>query len=156
MPALDEWRTGDLAYDKEGDGWVLLLTPTCDLIAHNGAPKATYVTLASCQLLTETGEYKAWKESGQHNITQRLDKLIRNERGDRFYFLPSAWGVPDLVIDLQQLVSIEFEKFKKFKNVATLDDPYAQSITAQLARYTGRVGTPDLDVAVVKNRLEQN
>jgi hypothetical protein len=158
MPALDDWRTGDLAHDEEGGGWFLLLTPTCDLIAHNGAPKAKYVILASCQLLTETDEYKAWQESGQHNISRNLDRLIHNNRQgqqDRFYFLPAAWGMPDLVVDLQQLVSIEFEKFKNFKPVATLDDPYAQSITAQLGRYAGRIGTPDLDVAVVKNRLER-
>lgn len=158
MPALDEWRTGDLTYNEDGGGWFLLLTPTCDLISHNGASKASYVILAFCQLLTETNEYKAWRESGQSTISRKLEQLIRNNRQgqqDRFYFLPAAWGMPDLVVDLQQLVSVEFEKFKAFKNVATLDDPYAQSISAQLARYTGRVGTPDLDVATVKNRLEQ-
>jgi CheY-like chemotaxis protein len=156
MPALDEWRTGDLAYDEHGGGWFLVLTPTCDLIARNGAPKAKYVTLALCQLLTETDEYKAWQESGRPNISGKLSELIHNHRQpDRFYFLPAVWGMPDLVVDLQQLVSIKFEDFKNFKHVATLDDPYAQSITAQLGRYAGRVGTPDLDVAMVKSRLEQ-
>jgi CheY-like chemotaxis protein len=157
MPPLEERRTGDLVCDNDGN-WFILLTPTCDLILHNGQPKAKYVILAACQLLSETDEYRTWRDSGASNITNKLERLIRNNpqgQQDRFYFLPAAWDAPDLVIDLQRLASVQYSEFQSFTRVATLDDPYAQSVVAQLGRYAGRIGTPDLDVSGVRERLQQ-
>jgi CheY-like chemotaxis protein len=156
MPPLEERRTGDLVCDGNGN-WFFLLTPTCDLVLRNGEPKAENVLLAECQLLSETDEYQAWHKSGQEEITKRLEKVINNNRQgqqDRLYFLPAAWGMPDLIIDLQRLRSIEFNELIALKHVATVDDPYAQSIIAQFIRYAGRIGTPDLDVSSVKERLQ--
>jgi hypothetical protein len=157
MPPLEEPRTGDLVRDGDGN-WLVLLTPTCDLIAHNGQRRAVHVVLASCQLLTETDEYRAWKRAGEPNTHSRLERLILNNREgqkDRFYFLPGAWEAPDLLVDLQRLTNVEYTDFEGFTRVATLDDPYAQSLISQLGRYGGRVGTPDLDVAAVKEHLRR-
>ena len=157
MPALDEWRTGDLVRDDKNN-WFIVLTPSCDLIVRGDKAKANYVILACCRPLAETPEYETWQNGGATAISGKLKKIIENSpdgQKDRYYFLPAAWGTPDLVVDLQRLKSVEFDKFRNYAHVATLDDPYAQSIIAQLGRYAGRVGTPDLDTATVKERLER-
>lgn len=157
MPPLEERRMGDLVCDDNGN-WFILLTPTCDLVLRNNKPKAEYILLAECQLLSKTNEYRNWKENGQEMITKSLEKVITNVRQgqqDRFYFLPATWEMPDLIIDLQRLRSIEFNELATFRRVATVDDPYAQSIIAQFGRYAGRIGTPNLDVSSVRERLQR-
>jgi CheY-like chemotaxis protein len=160
MPPIGDPTTGDIFCTVEGD-WFLLLTPACDLVAHAGKRKAEFVVMARCLPLTGTDEYREWHAGGRpdsanNRKTSKLDRLIGNNRRgqqDRFYFLPSAWGRPDLIVDLQRLNHFLFDELKKFERLATLDDPYAQSLVAQLGRYIGRMGTPDLDVAAVRSRL---
>lgn len=150
--------TGDVIRSPAGD-WFVLLTPTCDLVAHDGQRRAEYVVVASCLPLTETDEYKAWQTAGRPETHTRLDRLIANNRlgqRDRYYFLPAAWGMPDLLVDLQRISSFKYGELSEFTHVATLDDPYSQSIIAQLGRYNGRVGTPDVDGIAVKGRLRQS
>jgi hypothetical protein len=109
--------------------------------------------------ISQTDEYKAWQTAGQPPASTRpdqLDKLIGNNRQgqrDRYYFLPAAWDREDLVVDLQRLSHRPYAELKHFQRLATLDDPYAQSLIAQLGRYIGRMGTPDLDIAAVRARL---
>jgi CheY-like chemotaxis protein len=155
VPPLHDPRTGDLVRNNAGE-WFIVITPTCDLVAHSGRRRAEYVIVAPCVLLTDTEEYLNWVSDQTSAATKKLDLLITNRRQgqlDRYYFLPSAWGVPDLVVDLQRLTNFSYADFDSFTRVATLDDPYAQAVLAQLGRYGGRVGTPDLDASAVKQRL---
>lgn len=158
MPPLQNPSTGDILRDDGGE-WFIVLTPTCDLFAHSGRRRADNVMVAACVLLTDTDEYRAWIAAGMPFPNGGLDALISNRRQraqqDRFYFLPSAWGMPDLVVDLQRISHFEYDDFGRLARVATLDDPYAQALTAQFGRYSGRVGTPDLDIRAVKQRLQQ-
>jgi CheY-like chemotaxis protein len=161
MPPLPEHFTGDIVRDVAGD-WFMVLTPSCYLVAHSGRRKAEYVTVAFCVPLADTDEYRAWVEAGRpasNNApsSKRLNQLIGNNRQgqqDRYYFLPPAWGMPGLLVDLQRISHISYDEFDRFTRVATLDDPYAQAIAAQFGRYAGRVGTPDLDVSAVRRRLQ--
>jgi CheY-like chemotaxis protein len=168
-PPTGEFTTGDLLRTADGE-WLILLTPSCDLVPRekrrpNQAPalepNADFVVLAHCQHLIDTDEYRQWLEAGRPGSakdrrTEKLDKLISNNRQgqkDRYYFLPSAWGLPDLVVDLQRLTHRPYSDLVDFERLATLDDPYAQSLVAQLGRFIGRMGTPDLDVAAVRSKL---
>lgn len=168
-PPIGEFTTGDLLLSADGE-WFTLLTPACDLVPREKKrssqppamkPNADFVVVAHCQRLTETDEYKQWLASDRpasagERRPDRLDKLISNSREgqrDRYYFLPAAWGLPDLVVDLQRLTHLPYRDLETFKRSATLDDPYAQSLVAQLGRFVGRMGTPDLDVAAVRSRL---
>jgi CheY-like chemotaxis protein len=149
--------TGDVIQGSSGR-WYIILTPTCDLVSHDGKRKAEYIVAASCLPLTEADEYKAWLASGQPDSHGKLDRLIANNRPgqrDRYYFLPATWGMPDLMVDLQQISYFPYTELGGYTHVATLDDPYAQSLIAQLGRFNGRVGTPDLDAIAVKERLRR-
>lgn len=102
MPALQDPSTGDIVRDDAGN-WFIVLTPTCDLFTHSGRRRADNVMVAPCELLTDTDEYRTWIAAGMPLSDRGLDQLIANRRQraqqDRFYFLPSAWGMPDLVAD---------------------------------------------------------
>ena len=39
------------------------------------------------------------------------------------------------------------------ERLASLDSPFAEALLARFTRYFGRLGTPDLDVAVLLQRL---
>lgn len=136
------------AVDGQDMFW-LILTPSCDF----AQAKANHFTLAKCERLAERDEFKKWSEKKDEPSTQRLEQLIEDKRGDRFKFLPRAFFVPDLVVDFQQLRSLGIESMKDFKQVATLDSPFAESVVARFSRYFNRLGTPDIDKTVVINRL---
>jgi CheY-like chemotaxis protein len=127
----------------------LILTPSCDF----AQTKADHVTLVRCENLTDREEYKQWHAKIEERTTQRLEQLIEDKRGDRFKFLPRAFFIPDLVVDFQQLRCILCSSLKDFKQIATLDSPFAESVLARFSRYFNRLGTPDIDKNVVLNRL---
>ena len=39
------------------------------------------------------------------------------------------------------------------ERLASLDSPFAEALLVRFTRYFGRLGTPDLDVAVLSQRL---
>lgn len=135
--------------------WVLL-TPSCDL----ANVKAEFVLLARCETLADQPEYQAWANklpgpTGEDN--KRLDALLKNNRmkgqTERVYFLPAAFVIPDLIVDLQQVVGIPNDELDGLDRVASLDSPFAEALVARFTHYFGRIGTPDLNVPRVKERL---
>lgn len=128
----------------------LILTPSCDF----AQSKANYFTLARCERLTDREEFKKWSEKKDAGSIDRLGQMIEDKRGDRFKFLPRAFFIPDLVTDFQQLRTLGIESMASFKQVATLDSPFAESVIARFSRYFNRLGTPDIDKDVVINRLQ--
>jgi hypothetical protein len=71
-------------------------------------------------------------------------------------FLPGALGLPDLLIDFQQMSHVKMEVLKtEWERESSLDSPFAEALTAKFASYVSRLGTPDLDLEVVKSGLLQ-
>jgi hypothetical protein len=151
---------GDIYQGQVGEhnGYWALLTPSCDMVT--GREKAELVLLARCFPLTEQVEYQQWRDrlpkpSGQ--VDRRFQDLLRNNRRDsqaeRFFFLPGALSLPDLLVDFQQLVTLQRDHMSRLERLASLDNPFAEALLARFTRYFGRFGTPDLDVAVLLQRL---
>ncbi len=67
--------------------------------------------------------------------------------------------MPNLVVDCQNLVNIEIKEFnnklkdKILNRVASLDNPYSEALMSRFSKYVGRLGTPDLNVEIVLDRL---
>lgn len=143
---------GDIVVERDGKRVIywLVLTPSCDFFQR----KAHHVTLAKCELLKERDEYAKWAPPDRSNgALQAFERLITDNQGDRYKFLPRAFSIPDMVVDFQQLRSLEIKLLESFETVATLDSPFAESVFARFSRYFNRLGTPDLDKDVVINRL---
>ena len=146
-------------------GWYVMLTPSCDLVPERVS--AEFVVLAQGVPLAETPEFKTWRETapaagadpteGSKRAVKRLEQLMRNRRhgraNDRDVYLPGAWNVPDLVVDLQRIVHLPHADLERYTRVATLDSPYSEALVEKFGRYLGRVGTPDLDISIPLARL---
>ena len=151
---------GDLYHGALGQqtGYWILITPSCDMVT--GREKADFMLFARCLHLTEQPEFTGWKTGHpepSNNAKQRLESLLGNNRRggqpERFYFLPGALTLPDLVVDFQQLETLPRGKASSLDRRASLDSPFAEAFLARFTRYFGRLGTPDLDVESVISRL---
>lgn len=165
LPAPEEHRTGDIvtktlaagADESSATRWRVVMTPSCDLV--EGRVKADYVVLAECIPLSSFAEHEDWitPESPSNNKLKKLKKLLESnpENGsrDRYFYLPSAWTVPDLMVDLQRISSIPYADLGQYDKQASLDDPYAGELSHQFHRYLGRVGSPDLDLGMLINGM---
>ena len=145
-------EAGDLYYGEIGDetGYWILLTPSCDLVA--GREKADHALFAPCDLLDQQPEFKAWKDVPNRsniiigNLTSLLRDNRRNAQPERFFYLPGVFDVPDLIVDFQRLETLPREEMHSLDRKASLDSPFSEAILSRFTRYSGRLGTPDLDV----------
>ncbi|HEX4053854.1 MAG TPA: hypothetical protein VHX86_06285 [Tepidisphaeraceae bacterium] len=145
-------RAGDIiAEEIEGQRvhW-LILTPSCDF----AQKKADHFTMVKCERLADREEFKKWVAANDDKTKAGVEQLILDGRGDRYKFLPGSFFLPDLVVDFQQLRTIDIGSMAKFMQIATVDSPFAESIVARFSRYFNRLGTPDIDKTVVMNRLQ--
>jgi hypothetical protein len=125
--------------------------------------KVDVMLFAECVRLDQTQAYTQWKANGDGSKGQFRNKLmnwLKNEKGERFYFLPSVFNLPDLVIDFQRLWTMEphvVDQMKaegKLKCIASLDSPYSEAMLARFSHYFGRLGTPDLNIEIIEKRLK--
>lgn len=141
--------------------YAILLTPSCDLdIDHE---KAERVLLVRCTPLTSQAEYRKWKaklETDPQKMDKGLLNLIKNNRQgtgvqkERFYFLPGALVVPDLLVDFQQLVTLPRRNLNKMDRIASMDSPFGEALLSRFSHYFGRLGTPDLDTQFMIKKLQ--
>lgn len=159
-------HTGGLYRDDQGLFWVVL-TNGCDLELRPDKKnpgefcrKADHILIAGCRPLTGEPEYTDWMESPESNQASRnLDELMRNNRrggqAERYYFLPAALGLPDLILDVQHLKAVSADQIEAMTCLAGIDSPYVESIITRFTRFYARIGTPDLDISVVRKRLDE-
>jgi len=157
-PAATTMRgPGDVLREKRDEEtlWWVVLTPACDFVPRkDGRMNAERIVLAHAGPLKEAEKYKSW--SGKPADADKWISLRRNilmSTQNRFCYLPALRDIPDLVVDLQHLRSIAAEDLREFDAVASLATPYAEALLVQHSHYAGRIGIPDLDSEVVKERL---
>ena len=168
VPAPNEHRTGDIVTktiaadpdEHHTTQWHVVMTPSCDLV--KGREKADYVVLAECTPLSSFKEHRDWitSESISNTKRKKVERLLKSNPDDgsrdRYFYLPAAWKVPDLMVDLQRITCIPYSELGQYDKQAALDDPYAAQLSHQFHSYLGRVGTPDLDWSTVINEMRSN
>ena len=163
QPPHSNYRMGDLlttpssTEENAHERFYVILTPSCDLVLRSGSMKADFVVLSECLPLGSFKEYRDWKSEPSSSNRERLRRLLTSRpkgQEDRYFYLPAAWNVPDVVADLQKVTSIPCEELESYRTVASLDSPFAEALSYQFNRYIGRVGMPDLDIDGVLNRLK--
>jgi len=178
-PVEENPLAGDIYTEivEEQKNYWILLTPSCDLVKRGEKQHAERILLARCLLLTEQKEFSKWQEccsrfnktvpgTSRDTIGKQREKaeeslvwLLKNNRqksqSERYFFLPGALGLPDLVVDFQDLNNSEREKLDEMTRVASLDSPFSEGILYRFARYYGRLGTPDLHIESVLSKMRQ-
>ena len=163
QPPNSSYRMGDLLAtpksteeDADTGRLYVVLTPSCDLVLRSGRMKADRVVLSQCLALDSFKAYQDWKSAPSSNNEELLRRLLTSRpkgQEDRYFYLPAAWNVPDSVVDLQSVTSIQWEELENYGKIALLDSPFAEALSYQFNRYIGRVGMPDLDIDGVLRRL---
>ena len=158
-PLGNRYLAGDIFQMQSGEitEYAILITPSCTIVQG----KADYMLFSKCTLLSETKQYREWKANPKAENPRYIDRLknILSNHNERYFFLPSVFQLPDLVVDLQQTMTIEKSEFAKkldektINIIASLDSPYSEEVVAQYGRYFGRLGTPDLNIDLVIDRL---
>lgn len=152
---------GDVIKEEDGTQtrYMVLITPSCDIVQD----KVEHILFANCIPLSETKEYTDWKKNPddpKDRYINRLRSLLTNSK-ERFFFLPSVFNIPDLIVDYQKVTTFEPQEFnrlikeKTFTCIASLDSPYCEALLARFSRYFGRLGTPDLNISLVTDRLKK-
>ncbi|MEO0770309.1 MAG: hypothetical protein AAFY72_12905, partial [Cyanobacteria bacterium J06649_4] len=175
-------QTCDLYKDEKGSYWILL-TPSCDMVMREKDGKqscnAEYLMFAGCGALTEQVEYSELKEHfvstpltqdfethnelpGKHKkLAVRLRKFLQNNpekrQKGRYFFLPSAWKIPDLIVDFQNIKTVPSQEVSQpnpsWERIASVDSPFRESLISRFNSFFGRIGTPDLDTEIILRRL---
>ena len=167
VPSIADSRMGDLlcgpSVRSMGDdnddsaSWYIILTPTCDLVADR--VKADQVVLAECLLLEEFPDYQNWMKENTRSTKTKLINLLRSrpDKGqeDRYHYLPAAWQVPDLMIDFQRVLYIDYDELEGYTKIASVDSPFAEALSSRFNRYIGRIGVPDLNYEVALDRMRE-
>ncbi len=164
-PVEDEFMTGDIFSHIEGDGkrYQILLNPCCDF-DHNHVELALF---ANCSPLEGQSEYIELRSDPEDTDKQgKLKSLIKDRRQDsqseRFFFLPKAFSIPDMVVDFQRLTTLELSKLKEMRSsgtyirVASLDSPFAETLLNKFSHYYGRIGKPVIRAELVLERIMRN
>jgi len=154
-------KTGYVYGPDEAGAWWIVATPACDF--EQG--KAEHVLRVGARRLTDHPIYKDWHShrslrqgdakatSKEREAHDKLMRLLRNNAGDRFRFLPGTFFLPDIVVDLQSLRQLPAADLDGENVVCCLDSPYREEMLLHLSKYYGRIGTPDLDMGMLFRRL---
>ena len=147
--------SGDIFYQTVNDinEYFVLLTPSCDMVI--GREKAERLLFVGCKLLRNETEYTEWiSNSSKEN---KLMALLKNNRqksqSERFFYLPGALSIPDLIVDFQNVSMKTHEDINKITRLASVDSPFAEMLVSKFIRYYGRIGAPDLDLDLILQRL---
>jgi CheY-like chemotaxis protein len=160
-PAIQsDIMTGWIIKEEDESHWIVA-TPACDF----AQKKADQVLLIGTQPLTADVRHVAWsagsKWKGSDSPPSRADekkwdalfKLLRNNAGDRWRFFPGTFFLPALVADLQKLKQVSRTELEAKLPICQIDSPDCEALLLHLSRYYGRIGTPDLDVKEIVDRL---
>ena len=166
QPPSPSYRMGDVLEalgskeeNSEAATLYVVLTPSCDLVIRSERMKADRVVLAQCVPLDSFEEYRKWETLSSANSREALRRLLTSRskgQEDRYFYLPAAWNVSDILVDLQRVVSIPADQLSMYQKIASLDSPFAEALSYRFNRYMGRVGMPDLDIDSILHRLEQS
>ncbi len=145
-------KTGNICKTPDGKFWIVM-TPSCDF----ALGKAENILLVGLSNLADSDQYKKWSggekwkgvgaapSTSAQTAWEKLTKLIRNNAGDRFRFLPGTFFFPSSTVDLQVLKQVKLPELDGLELVCQLDNPYRQELLLHFSKYYGRLGTPNLD-----------
>ncbi|MFJ6309436.1 PleD family two-component system response regulator [Streptomyces althioticus] len=165
-PTVTEHLTAtDLLVDDKDDWWIVL-TPACDLheddpkkVAKPRTAKAEYVRLAKADRvltedeLSESPAIRRLLESARSNRDKDAAKAVFGDGQNRYRYLPGFLDIPDLLVDFENVKSVELREARRYRRAATLDSPFSEAMLSAYGRSAGRIGTPDVSTAEILTRL---
>lgn len=159
-PVAEKIKTGGIYGPDESGVYWIVATPACDF----AQDKVERALLIGATKLSEYTHFTEWHKSkwvpGQDDASnkkkndyEKLSRLLRNNAGERCYFLPGTFFIPDLVADMQLLRQVTAADLEAMKQICRLDSSYREEFLLRVSKYYGRIGTPDLEIPAMFKRL---
>lgn len=153
-PASGMRAPGDVVREGSREWWVVL-TPACDF----EQKKFEFVLLAHAGPLETHQKYLGWTRAKAKGNTAKgewneLRKDVLMATQGRYHYLPAFRDIPDLVIDLENVRSVTVDVLEAMEPIASLVSPFSEALLVQHSHFRGRIGVPDLDADLIKERLE--
>ncbi|WP_413943010.1 hypothetical protein [Bdellovibrio sp. HCB-162] len=157
--------TGDILLNKTTLSYVLVLSPSCDLVKESGrSPKIENVLVAKLDtvpdLLTGKPEFK--DAPNVDKLADRIGSHRQKEPEGGRILLPRLHDpdLPGFLVDLKKLSLLSWDQITlgesvdgKYSRVASIDSPFRENISSLIAKDFGRLGLPDLDIKKWANDL---
>jgi CheY-like chemotaxis protein len=142
-----EYRLGEIVQQKGTKEFRVILTPHCQLVKQQGAPKprAEFVlTAKTCAAKAKVAEACA-RDKGRLPRCLQSPADVGKPNG-RYWFLPSFLSMPDLLCDFLQLESVPYDNLgREYDPFAVLDAPFAEALQSCFTRFYSAVGLPNLN-----------
>ena len=156
-PIKDKVFTGDILLNLESNERFIVLTPSCDL-AHDGKTDNVLLTkIDSDILIPELKTIINNPEESKGNIKSSrkdLERIITNNKSNKYHFLPEYKTLPAGLIDFQNLKSVEKQKIEEeYKIEAAINSSFVKDILARFSYYYSRQGSPDFNMDEVIESL---
>ncbi len=137
----------DFEHDKLGFLMVAALVPA----------KETLFSTKEFQSFVEGTEDKGLKKNAWNHFVNYLTSFIHNTRICRYFFFDPTPVIesPLLLVDFQQLRSLDLDSINGLGNEGQLDHPHIEKLMAHFVAYTGRIPSDRSNNEEIATYLEE-
>ena len=169
----NDWLQGDVIQNNKDKSYYLVLTPSCDLVKHDGKIKTKSILCAKCRLYDKScihSYLKVEKENdcemctSNHCSTKRdacaerkkktftqhrmkaFVSMLNSGIVGKYFVLPCLEPImPDLLADLKNLSVILPDEMSEYNRIVSIDSPFREQLSWVFVSVAGRPGMPDRD-----------
>lgn len=161
-PISEEIRLGDILKEKAHNGndvpeaFLIVLTPSCDLVRHNGGRKVDSVLASRCCSIAEGLKNAVnLNEPIKKKNKSRIDSFLSQGHSNGIIPLPALKGrIPLMAANLRNLKLVPADtvmppglpEAAKYVRIASLDSPFREMVSWAYLQIAGRVGLPSRDI----------
>ncbi|MDH5388532.1 MAG: hypothetical protein OEY06_08785 [Gammaproteobacteria bacterium] len=146
-PVKPGLSAGLIVKHKTDNNYAMIITPSCDLAQE----KAKHIQLVDLVNLLESTDIlgKIKNESRKAVISTYV-----NNNKPRYHFLPNFGELTPNVLDFQRVSNIKIGDFDDtYKPICSISTSFYKDIVSRFSSYYARQGSPDFDIAVVSNEI---
>lgn len=142
-------HTGDIM-EKDGNIYIIL-NPACDIVNQDNLEYYTLVNIIDFDTVKLLKEKILVGSNIEHEFYDRLNQSgktryedCKNNKKDRFHYLPSFGIFEDKLIDFQQIINKPKESISIDNRKGSISSPFIKDIIARFSLYYARQGQPNL------------
>jgi CTP synthase len=149
----DVLRLKDVA-STDATAYRIVLTPSCDLVRHNGKAKVNAILVGKCvgaQTFFEAAQLR--KQDGAEVLKKQLATMLTHAQINGYCPLPAYPGLwPDMAVKLRDTEFVGFDNVvgetakRQFLRVASIDSPFREQIAWAHMQIASRPALPDREL----------
>lgn len=130
--------------------YYVIMSPSCDIVHH----KISRILAVKCKNIKSLCTDLCLPSHDSKEARKKLSKILNTGYFNRFFILPSLGKIlPDLIVDMKDICTIEFGDLDKYKKIISLSSPYCERLVWAYMQNACRPGVPTLDVEKWAERL---